>query len=162
MPGAAAAIRQPWRMAAAYLDSCGDADTDGLAVARPNALWGKVLSLARLPVHSPLTSSAGRLFDAAAALLGVRDEINYERQAAVELEQLADPRADLIQAVAGNLRAAAALLAAATAIEPRPEPRASLGPASLITSAGLNPVSRSAAAGRRRAGPRSWCRRTRS
>ena len=88
MPGGAAAIRQPWRMAAAYLG----ADSDGLDVVRRNqAHWPAIRSMARRGVNSPLTSSAGRLFDAAAAILGVRDAINYEGQAAVELEQLADP-----------------------------------------------------------------------
>ena len=85
MPGGAAAIRQPWRMAAAYL---GD---DALDVAKRNAgRWAAVTAMAAKGVNSPLTSSAGRLFDAAAALLGVRDTINYEGQAAIELEQLAD------------------------------------------------------------------------
>ena len=93
MPGGAAAIRQPWRMAAAYLDAAYLGELpDGLAVAgRNQRLWPGVLTIARRGVNSPLTSSAGRLFDAVAALLGVRDAINYEGQAAVELEQLADP-----------------------------------------------------------------------
>jgi hydrogenase maturation protein HypF len=99
MPGGAAAIRQPWRMAAAYLDALGAAnlnegglDQSGLGVARRNAArWDAILSMARRQVNAPITSSAGRLFDAVAAVLGVRDQINYEGQAAVELEQLADP-----------------------------------------------------------------------
>jgi hydrogenase maturation protein HypF len=91
MPGGAAAIRQPWRMAAAYLDAAG-CPSDDLDVARRNQqLWPAVLAMAQRGVNSPVTSSAGRLFDAVAAILGVRDAINYEGQAAVELEQLADP-----------------------------------------------------------------------
>jgi hydrogenase maturation protein HypF len=84
MPGGAAAIRQPWRMAAAY---AGDPE---VARRHPDQ-WPAVLAMAVKGINSPLTSSAGRLFDAAAALLGVRDSINYEGQAAIELEQLADP-----------------------------------------------------------------------
>ena len=88
MPGGAAAIREPWRMAAAYL---GETARDLDVATRHQERWAAVVAMARKGVNSPLTSSAGRLFDAAAAILGVRDTINYEGQAAVELEQLADP-----------------------------------------------------------------------
>jgi hydrogenase maturation protein HypF len=94
MPGGAAAVRQPWRMAAAYLAaSYRDGMPEGLAVCQRNdRLWAAVLAMADRKINSPLTSSAGRLFDAVAALVGVRDEVNYEGQAAIELEQLADVR----------------------------------------------------------------------
>ena len=103
MPGGAAAIRQPWRMAAAYLD----ARLPGAAAAtrparrpggpvgqRNERQWASVVAMARRGINSPLTSSAGRLFDAVAAVLGVRDSVSYEGQAAAELEQLADPAED--------------------------------------------------------------------
>jgi hydrogenase maturation protein HypF len=93
MPGGAAAIRQPWRMAAAYLDAAfpGGADRPFAVASRNEARWANVVAMARRGINAPLTSSAGRLFDAVAALLGVRDSVNYEGQAAIELEQLADP-----------------------------------------------------------------------
>ena len=93
MPGGAAAIRQPWRMAAAYLRAAfPGGPPSGLDVVKRNERnWAAIVSLAERRVNAPLSSSAGRLFDAVAALLSVRDTINYEGQAAVELEQLADP-----------------------------------------------------------------------
>jgi hydrogenase maturation protein HypF len=87
LPGGAAAIRQPWRMAAAYLGS----DAPQELIQRNAQHWDAVLAMAARRVNAPLTSSAGRLFDAVAAILGIRDSINYEGQAAVELEQRADP-----------------------------------------------------------------------
>ncbi|HKS51061.1 MAG TPA: carbamoyltransferase HypF [Pseudonocardiaceae bacterium] len=86
LPGGAAAIRQPWRMAAAYLGSEAPQDL----IQRHAQHWNAVLAMAARRVNAPLTSSAGRLFDAVAAILGIRDSINYEGQAAVELEQRAD------------------------------------------------------------------------
>lgn len=91
LPGGQAAIRQPWRMAAAYLDAAFAGHSPDLAVAHRNrAAWEPVIAIARRRVNSPLTSSAGRLFDAIGALLGIRDEISYEGQAAIELEQRTD------------------------------------------------------------------------
>ncbi len=92
MPGGARAVREPWRMAVAWLHTAyGDSLPDPPAVRdRHGSRWDEVAALAR-SVLSPMTSSAGRLFDAVAALCGVRDAVTYEGQAAVELEQAADP-----------------------------------------------------------------------
>ncbi|WP_433498893.1 carbamoyltransferase HypF [Sphaerimonospora sp. CA-214678] len=93
MPGGTAAIRQPWRMAAAHLDAAFDgAPPPDLAVRLRNAAeWDRVTAVARSGLNSPLTSSAGRLFDAVAALCGLGDRVTFEGQAAMALEQRADP-----------------------------------------------------------------------
>jgi hydrogenase maturation protein HypF len=91
MPGGAAAVRQPWRMAAAYLDAVYGDDLPDLAVAgRHRDRWPAVVAMARSGTNAPRTSSVGRLFDAVAAILGLRDAVTYEGQAAVELEQRVD------------------------------------------------------------------------
>jgi hydrogenase maturation protein HypF len=93
MPGGTAAIREPWRMAAAHLAVAYGPDVPaGLdVVARNRDRWDAVVAVAASGVASPLTSSAGRLFDAVAAIVAGRDAVSYEGQAAIELEQLADP-----------------------------------------------------------------------
>jgi hydrogenase maturation protein HypF len=93
LPGGAAAIREPWRMAAAYLDATFGTEIDGNldVVSRNSDRWRDVLAVATSGINSPPTSSAGRLFDAVAAILGVRDAVSYEGQAAIELEQSVDP-----------------------------------------------------------------------
>ncbi|WP_114454106.1 carbamoyltransferase HypF [Halopolyspora algeriensis] len=130
MPGATTAIRQPWRMAVAHLVSAyGQHLPAELDLLRRNEQqWPAVADLAARGVSAPPTSSAGRLFDAVAALLGVRHAINYEGQAAVELEQGTDldergsypvtvpaggeplrvPGSDLVRAVVEDLRAGVA------------------------------------------------------
>jgi hydrogenase maturation protein HypF len=79
LPGGEAAIREPWRTAAAYLELAGRPV--------PFARWETVRPSLR--VNAPLSSGMGRLFDAVAALLSLRERITYEGQAAIELEHLA-------------------------------------------------------------------------
>jgi hydrogenase maturation protein HypF len=92
LPGGAQAIRQPWRMACAWLAEAGDEEIPPALAGRvPAARWRAVARLAREGLASPVTTSAGRLFDAISALCGVRAEVNYEGQAAIELEAACDP-----------------------------------------------------------------------
>jgi hydrogenase maturation protein HypF len=98
LPGGERAIRQPWRMACAWLCSIDDAAgvpplPGVLAGSVPARAWEQVSELARTGVASPLTTSMGRLFDAVAALCGLRPEVHYEGQAAIELEASIDPAA---------------------------------------------------------------------
>jgi len=92
LPGGDAAIRRPLRTAVAYLDvlvpAAADAPLELWRRARPEEV-SALRHMIQRGFNTPLTSSAGRLFDAVAALLGVRDETTYEGQAAIELEQLA-------------------------------------------------------------------------
>ncbi|MFC7649076.1 hypothetical protein ACFQX6_58105 [Streptosporangium lutulentum] len=93
LPGGTTAIRQPWRMAAAHLDAAygGAVPADLPVRSRNHRHWDDVVAVARSGVNSPLTSSAGWLFDAVAAIAGLRDIASYEGQAAIALEQRADP-----------------------------------------------------------------------
>ena len=79
LPGGAAAIREPWRLAAVHLERAGRPV--------PFERWHAVRQ--SLDVNAPLSSGMGRLFDAVAALLGLRESVTYEGQAAIELELLA-------------------------------------------------------------------------
>ena len=100
MPGGDAAVREPWRMAAVFLRAAYGSAMETLDLAfmrRLDPVAWRVLSRASdRGLNSPLTSSAGRLFDAVASLLGLRDRVAFEAQAAMELEALAEPGADML------------------------------------------------------------------
>jgi hydrogenase maturation protein HypF len=97
MPGGASAIREPWRMALAWLHQVyGDEVWDlDLPIIRqiPRDKGDILLQMIRRRVNAPLTSSLGRLFDAAAAIIGLRRTVAFEGQAAMELEMIADGHA---------------------------------------------------------------------
>jgi hydrogenase maturation protein HypF len=92
MPGGESAIREPWRMAFSHLHAAGIDPFDPAIRDILGANERKARVLARMierGLNAPLTSSCGRLFDAVAAILLRRREVDYEAQAAVELEGLA-------------------------------------------------------------------------
>jgi hydrogenase maturation protein HypF len=108
LPGGAAAIKRPYRTAIGYILTLLGENALNAVIATLNGVKGKQSQLASIGqvseveidvikrqierrINSPLSSSMGRLFDAISALLGIKGEIDYEGQAAVELEMAAYP-----------------------------------------------------------------------
>ena len=93
LPGGDAAVKQPWRVALSWLLAAGvdlDSPLPPIQQVAPQERQ-TVIGQIKAGINAPLTSSMGRLFDAAAALIGVRQQVSYEAQAAIELEALVDP-----------------------------------------------------------------------
>jgi len=93
LPGGDAAIKRPARTALALLWSLGMEWEDYLAPVKDICFEERQALRIQLEhgLNTPLTSSMGRLFDAAAALIGIRQKVNYEAQAAMEFEAVLDP-----------------------------------------------------------------------
>lgn len=100
LPGGDTATRQPWRIALSWLHKCGMEWDKELAPVRAAICDQPLPGINTLAViqhqlthhvNAPSTSSMGRLFDAIAALAGLRQIVNYEAQAAIEFEAIADP-----------------------------------------------------------------------
>ncbi|MEO6052212.1 MAG: carbamoyltransferase HypF, partial [Pyrinomonadaceae bacterium] len=94
MPGGAKTIREPWRMAAVYLQKTFGEEFLKLDIPFVDELdskkWATVASMIVSKTNCPETSSIGRLFDAVSALLCLRSTVNYEGQAAIALETIAN------------------------------------------------------------------------
>jgi hydrogenase maturation protein HypF len=94
MPGGDAAIHEPWRMAVSHLYRAYGPEYITLKLPILQDHVDKIAIIEQMiekSINSPLTSSCGRLFDAAAALLGLRHTVSFEGQAAAELEMLLEP-----------------------------------------------------------------------
>lgn len=96
MAGGDAAIREPWRSALSYLrETYGKVLPDDLELLQkvPDKNRSLVTRMLEQGINTVETSSCGRLFDAVASLLGLRNEINFEGQAAIDLEMAAHDEA---------------------------------------------------------------------
>jgi hydrogenase maturation protein HypF len=100
MPGGDAAVKEPWRMALGALHGAGfDVESEQI-VKLLGAQASEVRVMKRMiqrEINSPMTSSLGRLFDAVAAVVLNRRAVDYEAQAAIELEGIAVDEPDRIE-----------------------------------------------------------------
>ena len=95
MPGSNAAIKEPWRMGLSYLyqafgDQAVSLDLPLLQTVTGDRA-GVIIQMMKKGLNSPETSSLGRLFDGVAAIIGHRDKVRFEGQAAMELEMITAP-----------------------------------------------------------------------
>ncbi|MDQ1330325.1 MAG: hydrogenase maturation protein HypF [Thermodesulfobacteriota bacterium] len=94
MPGSVAAIREPWRMAASYLYDAFGEEIWGLDLPvlkeKSEDKIRFIIGMITKKINSPETSSLGRLFDGISAILGIRQHVCFEGQAAMELEMLSE------------------------------------------------------------------------
>lgn len=91
LPGGEAAIREPWRMAASYLNGIApEFVEEWLADSGLASEWRSIKMAVDQGINAPNTSSMGRLFDAAAVLAGSIKEVSYEGEAAIWFEHRAD------------------------------------------------------------------------
>jgi hydrogenase maturation protein HypF len=88
LPGGNQAVREPWRMALVWAAAALGEEVAERYGEQVDERWPAVLALSR-HANTATTTSAGRLFDAVAALLGLRSKVTYEAQAAIELEACA-------------------------------------------------------------------------
>ncbi|MEA3414862.1 MAG: carbamoyltransferase HypF [Thermodesulfobacteriota bacterium] len=94
MPGSTAAIKEPWRMAISYLYQAFGEEFWNLDLPLLKEIEEKkikiITEMILKKINSPLTSSIGRLFDGISAIIGMKNHVSFDGQAAMDLEMLAD------------------------------------------------------------------------
>jgi hydrogenase maturation protein HypF len=97
LPGGEGALKEPWRIAVSYIKDCaGDKTGEYLESTGFLKRYGEhkikdILNIIDKKQFSPLSSGAGRLFDAVSALMGICDKSTFEGEAAIALEAAAIP-----------------------------------------------------------------------
>ncbi len=149
LPGGDRAVAEPWRLACAWLAEATGGDPELPASLRGAVAPDRWRAVSRLARTAPRTSSMGRLFDGVAALCGVRARVNFEGQAAIELEALADPAERRAYPLDGRLDPRELILAVAAdvaagvpvgAVSARFHNAVARGTAAAVRSTGLETV----------------------